>query len=419
MAIRGSRWSQKVVQGAILGFALFAPWSIAGAQACLGLGLLVWVARLIVRRHADFVLSPLGWPILALLGVELISALFAPQKLTGLRSLRAEWIVLLFFLVVSNVRRRQLIQRILDILVAVTALVCLYAIWQHFAGWDIYRDRPLRSAGSFFEATGVFGHHLTFGGFVMVVLLTAGCLFFWGTEGRRKALYGLASLTLGLALIFSYARSAWLGLLGGVLAIGLLRGKKVLILGLIGILLLAGGAYLVLPSVRMQVGGVRDLFQDPMAKSSRLQMWSATLRIIRDHPLLGVGLGHVKTSLVAYGCDLGYSHVHNDLLNVATNAGLLGLAAFLWVWVTFLRLAAGCHGMSEGDRFARSLAAAGFGLMIAFLVAGLFQCYYTDSEDGMILWFLLGLVTAICGRGGKLAEASWRATSTVRGNSIG
>jgi hypothetical protein len=100
--------------------------------------------------------------------------------------------------------------------------------------------------------------------------------------------------------------------------------------------------------------------------------------------------------MVTYGCDLGLAHVHNDLLNQAVNAGLLGLAAFLWIWVTFLKMAARCASNQLAQGFSSSLATAGFGLMIAFLVAGLFQCYYTDAEDGMILWYLLGLVTAVC-----------------------
>jgi O-antigen ligase len=104
----------------------------------------------------------------------------------------------------------------------------------------------------------------------------------------------------------------------------------------------------------------------------------------------------MKMSMVAYGCHLGFSHPHNDLLNVAAQAGLFGLAAFLWIWVTFLKMAARCRSDQASRRFSSSLATAGFGLMVAFLVAGLFQCYYTDAEDGMILWFLLGLVTVVC-----------------------
>jgi putative inorganic carbon (HCO3(-)) transporter len=415
-----ARWSQRLVEAAILGFVFFSPWSIAGAQICLAVGLMAWAAKLVVCRGRGFQRTPLDLPIIAFLGIELLSVLLSPNLLKGLWALRQEWIVLLFFLVVNNVRCQDSARRALDLLVIVTAAVSLYAIWQHFLGWDLYRQRPLLATGNVFEATGLFGHHLTYGGYVMVVLLVCGCLFFWGFSGRKRALYGLASLLLTLALIWSYARSAWVGLWGGIVAIGLLRGRKTLILGLAGAAI--GFVLLILfePSVRLQTQQLIEMLQAPPAKPSRIHMWSASLKIIRDHPLLGVGVGRMKMSMVAYGCHLGYAHPHNDLLNVAAQTGLLGLAGFLWIWVTFLRMAARCRLSKRAQGFSSGLAMAGFGLMIAFLVAGLFQCYYTDSEDGMILWFLLGLVTAVCkmegdGEGAPLDLLRVKSGWTIKG----
>jgi O-antigen ligase len=240
----------------------------------------------------------------------------------------------------------------------------------------------------------------------MVILIVVVCLFLWGTRGRRRMGYGLAGIIVGLALAFSYARSAWLGLFGGLVTVGLLRGRKALLAILAGTVVLALLLFLLQPSVRLQIGEAYGQLEDPMTKSSRVQLWSTVVKIIADHPLLGVGLGQVRGALVAYGCDLGYSHPHNDLLNQAANAGLLGLAAFLWIWVTFLRKAFRCYSVEMGEGFARALVVAGFGLMVAFLLAGLFQCYYTDAEDGMILWFLLGLVTAVCRLHGSPAGGS-------------
>jgi len=385
-----------MVEVAILGFAFFSPWSIAGAQTCLAVALMAWVVKLVASRGRGFQRTPMDLPILAFLGIELLSVLLSPNLLRGLWALRQEWIVLLFFLVVNNVHDQRFARRILDLLVAVTSIVCLYAIWQHFAGWDLYRCRPLVFDGNAFHVIGLFGNHLTFGGYVMVVLLTSGCLFFGGTKGRRRIYFGLASLILSLALIWSYTRSAWLGLVGGIMGIGLLRGRKTLALVLIGIVIVAGLLVLLQPSIRLRMKATADALQDPTVKPKRIQMWSASVKIIRDHPLLGVGVGRMKMSMVAYGCHLGYAHPHNDLLNVAAQAGLLGLAAFLWIWLTFLTMAARCWSHQQSRGFSGSLTTAGFGLMIAFLVAGLFQCYYTDAEDGMILWFLLGLVTAVC-----------------------
>jgi len=408
-------WTQRIIEGSLLGYVLFAPWSIAGAQTCLGLGLAAWVVNLIANRGHGLKGTPLALPILVFLGLKLASALFSPDHLKGLRALGAEWIVLLFFLVANRVRREETVRRILDLLVAVTVLIGLYAIWQHFAGWDLYRDRPLHPTGNVFEATGLFSHHLTYGGFVMCVLLFSGCLFLWGSRGRRRVAYGLASLILSLALFWSYARSAWVGLIVGILAIGLLRGRKILILGLVGMILVIGLLFLLQPSLRLQTREVVEVLGDPMRQSHRLQMWSTSLKMIRDRPFFGVGLGQVKSSLLAYGCDLGYGHVHNDFLNTAANTGLLGLVAFIWIWVTFLRMIIRCRPRQQNHGLWSAVSTAGFGLMIAFLAAGLFQCYYTDEENAMLLWFLLGLVTAVCRMEGLFGGATWKLARATKG----
>lgn len=409
------KWTQRIMEGSLLGYALFAPWSIAGAQTCLGLGLAAWAVEVIVARGRGLKGTPLALPILVFLGLELASALFSPDRQVGLKAFRAEWIVLLFFLVANSVRREETVRRMLDLLIAVTALISLYAIWQHFAGWDLYRDRTLRPAGDVFEAIGLFSHHLTYGGFVMCVLLVSGCLFLWGTRGRRRAAYGLASLILSLALVWSYARSAWVGLFGGILAIGLLRGRKILILGLAGIILVIGFLLLFQPSVRFQVFQLAEVFRKPVSTSARLQLWSTSLKMIQDRPLIGVGLGQVNRSLVDYGCDLEYTHVHNDFLNVAAHVGLMGLAAFFWIWVAFLRMVIRCRPRRQGHGLWPALSTAGCGLMIAFLVAGLFQCYYTDAENAMLLWFLLGLVTAVCRMEGLLEVSTRRLARATKG----
>jgi putative inorganic carbon (HCO3(-)) transporter len=399
MASRSSdkiAWNWKMVWAALLGFAFFSPWSIAGAQMCLGVGLFFWIVSLFFSPRRPLIVSPLFWPMAAYLGWQLVSVLLSPDPLTGLRAVRAEWIILLFFLVINFVDQERWAHRLVDVLVLTAALVGLYAIWQHWAGWDLYRQRPLRATGGVFEATGLFGHHLTFGGYVMMVLMLSGSLCLFGTRGFRRIIYGVSSLVLILSLLFSYARSAWLGFLAGVLAITLVRNRKALTFVLVGIAIVILAVALFLPSAREQAGEAAALFQNPMVNSSRLQMWSAALRLIRDHPFLGAGVGQAARLLPNYGCDLGYAHVHNDLLNAAANSGLLGLATFLWMWVAFLRLANGCRRGRRGNAWTTAMATAGLGIVVAFLVAGLFQCYYTDAEDGMVLWFCLGLVIAVC-----------------------
>ena len=88
-------------------------------------------------------------------------------------------------------------------------------------------------------------------------------------------------------------------------------------------------------------------------------------------------------------------HPHNDYLNVAVNTGLLGLLAYLSIWAVFLYSTVRSVLKGAGSRLARSVQMGGAVAIVAFLFAGLLQCYYTDAEVNMLMMFILGLVTVL------------------------
>lgn len=95
--------------------------------------------------------------------------------------------------------------------------------------------------------------------------------------------------------------------------------------------------------MRSRVGSLVQLRD--ASTQERLQLWSRTIRMIREHPLTGVGLGNWRTVVPTYGgeglrSDTGTLHFqrpHNDFLWAASETGVLGgvlyLAVFLSVFV--------------------------------------------------------------------------------------
>jgi len=68
------------------------------------------------------------------------------------------------------------------------------------------------------------------------------------------------------------------------------------------------------------------------------------------------------------------------------------MLGFLWIWWAFW-----WASLKGYRRISHSLFLGGFSSAVAFFLASLFQCYYTDAEDGMLLWFTFGLVMAFSG----------------------
>lgn len=388
---------EKVVWFALCGFALFSPWSIAGAQTAIVVALFAWLARMLVWGRIGFVRTPLDLPILAYLITQVISVAFSPFKAHSLLALKEEWLLLVFFLITNNVEGEGKAKKLFTILISVSALVGFYAIWQHYSGMDLYRHRMLEPRGDVFLSLGLFDHHLTFGGYYMLVFLLAFVfLISAGGSGLLRISSFVASVVLGFSLVFSYARSAWLGAVAGGLSYGLLKGGRFILFLVLGLIVLCLLIYFVEPTSWERIKEI-DLSKDQPG-STRIRLWQTSINMIRDKPIWGIGLGNFSRIFDRYKVEGTYDttcHPHNDFLNVAVNSGILGLLAYLSIWAVFLysTVKSVLKKPPRGFRYAARMG--GIIAVVAFLVAGLFQCYYTDAEVNMLVMFILGLTTIL------------------------
>ena len=76
------------------------------------------------------------------------------------------------------------------------------------------------------------------------------------------------------------------------------------------------------------------------AQQDRFYMWRGALKIIGDHPLIGVGTGGYQTVLQENDSDPhapSIAHPHNNFLYMAVSFGAVGLAVFFWFLVVTIR----------------------------------------------------------------------------------
>lgn len=119
--------------------------------------------------------------------------------------------------------------------------------------------------------------------------------------------------------------------------------------------------------------------------SSRMLVWSSTLKTFSDDPLTGKGLGQPACAVSFENTDGSYSMLtdaHNIYLSVAAQNGIVGLAAMIALCFYLWRLV-----RSSGDIAVKLLWAA---FVSAFLYQGLVGAY----EDARHLWILIGMLSA-------------------------
>jgi O-antigen ligase len=113
------------------------------------------------------------------------------------------------------------------------------------------------------------------------------------------------------------------------------------------------------------------------------------LELVREAPLLGTGPGQLRSAYAALRPSRPQPHLHNNLLQIAAERGLLALVAWL------LGIAALALHLARRWRAAPQAAAAagGLGALAAVLVAGAFEYNFGDSE---VLTSLLLVVAVGC-----------------------
>jgi O-antigen ligase len=137
--------------------------------------------------------------------------------------------------------------------------------------------------------------------------------------------------------------------------------------------------------VRLPLAGI------VIAPSGRFLTWTSAAQEFARHPLIGHGIG-IGAASVRYPRPDGFvehlTDAHNSFLNIAAQAGVLGLFGLLGI----VALAVVLTGRLELDRSCiRSLQV---GLGLSFLIGFVYQGLGGSFEDTRHLWVLLGLLLA-------------------------
>ena len=129
-------------------------------------------------------------------------------------------------------------------------------------------------------------------------------------------------------------------------------------------------------------------------------MWKSGLAMWRERPILGVGPGGVKRDYVRYAREEAVKkrtgHVHNTPLQILVERGVLGLAA--WLWLAFYADAVRRPRRLPMDATAeRALVVGAIASITGFLIGGLSEYNFGDSEEVMVAWVIMALPWAARG----------------------
>jgi O-antigen ligase len=226
--------------------------------------------------------------------------------------------------------------------------------------------------------------------------LAAGfALYAEDQRDRRVALAGLIFVLA--ALLLTLSRGGWLTLsVLALVAVITMPNRKVKAV-LLGGALVGGLAVAQIPLVHERL--VRQL--DPSYPfntfEGRLQIWSDTLHMLRDHPIFGAGLRAYSQVMAPYvtGTRIAELYPHDVYLAMWSELGLLGLIAF--VVLLSLLLWRGWRAFYRADGFARPLLWGTSAAFVAIAVHGFVDTPYFKNDLAVELWIVAALQVAAIG----------------------
>ncbi len=313
---------------------------------------------------------------------------------------------------VDSPRRLRLVARLVIIFGFVLAV---YGLMQHFVNpRTIFWVREPKQA----EPFGPYVNRHHFAGYMELVLAMPLGLLFAGAVGReRVVLYAFASAIMAIALVMTNSRGGLLSMVCEILFLAavsmLARGRgrareerdlgsrarsAAIRIGLGFAMVLAvfvGVLYFGGDQALSRVAGT--VYSDDPT-TGRAHFWRGTLGIIRDHPVLGTGLGSFGAVYPRYDTGNGtyrLEQAHNDYLQVLSDAGVVGGAlALCFVGLLFWTA---LKRMQSPDRFRRGVALGALGGCVGVLVHSFFD-FTLHTTANALLFLLLAALATVNGR---------------------
>jgi O-antigen ligase len=288
-------------------------------------------------------------------------------------------------------------------LLASAVAVCVIGLYQFFTGNVILADGVARLTAVWGSPNNV----ALYVGRLLPIALAFALLWREGGGDHKgsplrntRFVYAALVILFGATILLTYSRGALLlGVPASVLFVliaAYLQGHRLsrrawLVIG--AVLLVSALALLwFVTTERFQ-----SLFQTGTGTGFfRVAVWTSAVNMIRDHPLLGVGLDNFLYEYPKYMLpdawrEPNLSHPHNFILDFWTRLGIFGVAILLALLVLFYRRA--WHSFkTTPDLYARALMLGLMASMVNFLAHGLIDAAYFYVDLAYVFWLTIFLV---------------------------
>jgi len=296
--------------------------------------------------------------------------------------------IVFYFILVNTIKTRQQLYVLAALLVLSTTVTALYGLYQlktvgatseAWVDTTLFEDIKAR-VGSTFENPNVLGEYL-------VLIIPVAIAMLWGQKNwiSKLIILGLSAIMLG-CLVYTYSRGAYVGLMLAFALFAVLRDRRFIILGVIGLLMLP---FMLPASVINRFASIGNL--NDTSSFYRISVWLGSLRLAQDYWLSGIGLGLEPFNLVypKYSLNAAYAlHSHNIYIQLMIETGIAGLLMFFAIIAVYYKtMLAGFY--KTRDRFTSTFMIAIASGMAGYLAQGMVENIWYNNRVLLSFWVML------------------------------
>jgi len=372
----------------LLFFLFLINFSIAGCYLILSLLLL----QLIINFFISLKNKEIGqWPglpgyykyFILFIIFSFVSTLFAVDRLNSLKDNKEFFVFLLIpiYLLIINSKKR-LDYSLLTVL-ASAMVSSLYGILV------VAREVLIMKEGLSLDhrLKGLTSHWMTYSGLLMLAFIFFFIYFFFEKRKKYKIALAIALAIILVSILLSLTRSMWVGIFVSLAAFIIIYRRRLLIWGIPALVILI----LILPgSVKNRALSIIDL--DNNTNKDRLFMVQVGVDIFKDYPLTGVGPDNIKKIYDDYkppNAEHSNPHLHNNFLHILAERGILAFLSYSAALISIFLLL--FKKIKSGSARKKTIAIGVLFVLIGFVIAGMFEYNFGDSEIKFLLFYFLSL----------------------------
>jgi len=368
------------------------PWSLAGMQIAL-VALLVLSSIFCLATKT----SPINYhPFYLFVGFYLLAHLITLLGVDDFNnSLNAafhnDWVIFtipfIISLPISTIWRK----RALKILIVSASVAGIYGIIQFFLGVEYIRGVQLDSFGNFYRAVGPYNAFFSYGGNQLLVFAVAFSFVLFSKKWLPDRIFYISLISIiFLSIVASFNRSAWIAsVVVLILGTAIVNRKKVIPIAA-ALIIFTIIIFFFVPDFYNRFLSIFD----PSQNEGRLTLWFTSLEIIKDNFFFGIGHGNFEEFFFKYKVSGFYDatgHAHNDYINVTVLNGIVGLIAWLGIWVSWFYYSFKTYSNKYVMESDRKIVLGSILAIAGILTASISQCFYTDLENNILWWVLVAV----------------------------